>query len=42
MLGACYYNGTGVEQDLEQAETWLRKAAEQGNPDAQQALAQYF
>ena len=37
-LGSMYYHGHGVEQDDEQAVFWFRKAAEQGNADAQYYL----
>ena len=33
-LGACYYNGEGVEKDFSQAVSWYRKAADLGNSDA--------
>ena len=39
-LGFCYYNGYGVPQDYAQAVQWYRKAAEQGNAAAQEALRQ--
>jgi len=29
-LGVCYAEGAGVAQDMDEAEKWLRKAAEQG------------
>lgn len=35
MLGHCYQNGDGVEQDLSEAANWYRKAAETGDPRAQ-------
>ena len=35
-LGACYYNGEGVEQDYEEAVKWFTLAADQGF-----AMAQY-
>ena len=38
-LGICYFNGEGVEKDLEQAVNWFRKAAQQGSPEAQFNLA---
>lgn len=38
LLGDCYENGTGVEQDYKQAAYWYRKAAKQGDPDAKEAL----
>ena len=37
-LGRCYANGEGVTQDCFEAVKWYRKAAEQGDPDAQSAL----
>ena len=37
-LGLCYEKGLGVEQDAAEAEKWIRKAAEQGDADALQAL----
>ena len=30
-----YYNGVGVDQDYEEAVKWFRKAAKQGNGNAQ-------
>ena len=39
-LALCYRNGEGVEQSNEEAEKWYRKAAEQGNSDAQEALTE--
>ena len=38
MLGNCYYNGQGVEQSYEKAVIWYKKAAEQGNANAQCSL----
>ena len=38
LLGQAYYNGQGVPQDYEQAVAWYRKAAEQGDADAQFSL----
>ncbi len=38
----CYANGEGVEQDLNQAIAWFKKAAEQGNEIAQKNLEQYL
>ena len=35
-----YENGEGVKQDDREAAKWYRKAAEQGNADAQKALEQ--
>lgn len=37
-LGIRYYKGIGVEENSVEAVKWLRKAAEQGNEDAQNAL----
>ena len=37
-LGWCYYDGTGVEKDLNEAEYWFRKSAEQGEEQAKAAL----
>lgn len=39
-LALCYRNGEGVEQSNEEAVKWYRKAAEQGNSDAQEALTE--
>jgi hypothetical protein len=33
-----YYNGKGVPQDYAEAARWYRKAADQGNADAQNNL----
>lgn len=38
-LGAAYDKGIGVEQDVNKAVHWYRKAAEQGVPEAQFNLA---
>ncbi|POZ53388.1 tetratricopeptide repeat protein [Methylovulum psychrotolerans] len=35
LLAGCYLNGQGVAKDKNQAAMWYRKAAEQGNADAQ-------
>jgi hypothetical protein len=37
-IGAAYYFGRGVKQDYSQAYGWFRKAAEQGNADAEYCL----
>ena len=37
-LGAAFENGYGVEQDLEKAIGWYRKASEQGHPGALEIL----
>ena len=41
-LGSLYYNGDGVERNLEKAEYWLEKSAEQGNSDAQFFLGEIY
>lgn len=38
-LGYCYDNGSGVKKDHAEAVKWYRKAAEQGHPEANLALA---
>lgn len=38
-LGACYANGTGVPQDLEEAAYWYECAAQQGHLLAQRNLS---
>jgi len=37
-IGSTYYYGRGVPQDYAQAAAWYRKAADQGEPSAQDAL----
>ena len=37
---SCYARGRGVAQDFAQAVAWYRKAAEQGEPDAQTSLGE--
>jgi TPR repeat protein len=37
-LAQCYYDGVGVKQDYAKAVNWCRKAAEQGDSDAQYSL----
>ena len=37
-LGKCYYNGRGVEKDVDKAVSLWRKAAENGLEDAQEIL----
>lgn len=39
-LGYMYYWGQGVEPDLEQALVWIQRAAENGSPEAVEALGQ--
>ena len=41
-LGNCYYNGKGVEKNIERAFEWYRIAAEQGLSEAQYNLARCF
>lgn len=38
MLGVCYYNGYGVEKNLDLALEWYTKGAENGNANAQYML----
>lgn len=38
-LGLCYLNGDGTEQDGQKAEKWLRLAASQGHPEAEELLS---
>ena len=38
-MGACYASGTGVVRDMHAAANWFRKAADQGNAQAQYNLA---
>jgi len=40
ILGFMYVNGRGVPQDDAEAVKWYRKAAEQGDADARNALAE--
>ena len=37
-----YYNGFGVKENHEEAAIWFRKAAEQGNPEAQYVIGQMY
>ena len=37
-LGWCYYYGKGVNQDYKEAVKWYTKSAEQGWPQAKEAL----
>ena len=41
-LGSCTSNGQGVAQDYAQALDWFRKAADQGNADAQCNLGSMY
>lgn len=41
-LGCSYLYGEGVEQDFSQATTWFRRAADQGDADAQFALGRTY
>ena len=38
-LGRCYLYGAGVEQNGQEADKWLRRAAEQGHQEAAALLA---
>ena len=38
VLGNCYYNGWGVKKNNAEAVKWYRKAAEQGNDLAIEAI----
>jgi TPR repeat protein len=38
LLGRLYYTGNGIPQDLNAAQSWLEKAANQGDPFGQQLL----
>ena len=40
MAGKYLWSGWGVKQDRDEALVWLRKAAEQGHPDAKLSLKQ--
>ena len=40
-LGCCYETGTGVEQDLAEAEFWIRQSADQGMQQALIALRRF-
>jgi len=42
LLGMNYQEGAGVPQSLEQAASWYRKAAKQGEPQALYALALFY
>lgn len=41
-LGACYWNGQGVDRNFVEAAKWFRKAADQGNTLAQSALGYFY
>ena len=41
MLGECYQNGKGVEEDFDRALNWYGKAAEQGHAEAKAAIASF-
>ena len=41
-VGFCYPEGLGVEQDLEKALLWTRRAAEHGDRDGQFNLACFY
>jgi hypothetical protein len=40
LYGLCFYYGHGEQEDDEAAENWFRRAAEQGNAQAQMSLGQ--
>ena len=42
MLGICYFNGEGVEQNYDKAVEWYTKSAEQGDCWAQYRLGEYY
>lgn len=42
LLGILYHNGQGVAQDYAQAAVWFRKAANQGDADAQSNLGSAY
>ena len=37
-VGTKYYNGEGVDKDVNQSFIWLKKSADQGHTDAQYNL----
>lgn len=41
ILGVCYANGVGVQQDYDLAHHYIELAAQNGDPDAQDALGQF-
>lgn len=41
-VGYFYYEGLGVEKDIEKAFTWTKRAAEHGDWDAQCNLAEFY
>ena len=41
-LGLCCYNGTGTPQDKAAAQSWLEKAAANGNKDAKVFLKKHM
>ena len=41
-IGYFYYEGLGVEKDLEKALYWTRRAAEHGDRDGQYNLAEFY
>ena len=41
-VGACYYNGDGVERDYWEAYKWFKKAADQGVDEAKDVLRKYY
>jgi len=41
-LALCYQTGTGIEEDMEEAQLWFSKAATQGHAEAQFILSTLF
>ena len=42
IIGVCYYNGDGVEQDYAKAVEWFRKTAEKGDVTGQYNLGYMY
>jgi len=42
LVGLCYFQGAGIEQDAEKAETWLLKSAQSGDADGQYTLGGFY
>jgi len=42
IVGLFYYNGSGVSQDMQQAQFWLKKSAEQGHAGASYLLGTIY
>ena len=41
-MGTLYYSGDGVKQDFPESALWYRRAAQQGNADAQYSLGNLY